>query len=353
MLPGMLFLALVACTPSDSDSDSAGTPPPMGEPLDVPANEWTWVDVDGTTCDDGSQTGMAVNPGTSNNVLIFMNGGGACWDYTTCFVAQTAAKGPFAGPQWAQVDGELGGTIMDRDSADNPFADWTFVFVPYCTGDLHGGDIVVTYEQNGDSRSYNHTGHTNILRDLERLGPTFTDPDKLVVSGASAGGGGTLLNYASFRWYWPNATSYLLDDSLPMFEGDAIQSWMRETWIETWDLHTVVDPVCTSCDSDFSQMHVQLAADFPDDRMALLESMQDGTISNYLLMSGPTFQTNLEQLDADVLTPSTQWNRFFINGSSHTMVGSPSRFTTSDGDNLWPWLQSFVNDDASWTDVGP
>jgi hypothetical protein len=352
----MIFIALFACTPQDSDDTDAAatTAPPMGEPIDAPAGEWTWVDVAGTTCDDGSQTGMAVNPGTSNNVLVYMNGGGACWDYTTCFVAQTAAQGPFGAAQWAQYDNSLGGSIFDRTDAENPFKDYSFVFVPYCTGDLHGGDQMVTYSDSSHSEDYYHTGHTNILEDMKRVGPTFPAPDKLVISGASAGGGGVLLNYATYRWYWPDAESYLLDDSLPMLVGDDVQPWLRETWIETWDLHTVVDPICpTACTNDFSQMHVALAADYPDDRMALLSSEQDATISGYLLMAQSTFETNLNELDAAVIEPSQQWNRFFVNGNSHTMIGSPGRFHTSDGVELWPWMTQMVTDDAAWDSVGP
>ena len=38
-------------------------------------------------CADGSQTGFAINPAPtpSNDALIFLEGGGACWDGTTCW----------------------------------------------------------------------------------------------------------------------------------------------------------------------------------------------------------------------------------------------------------------------------
>lgn len=351
----MLILAWFACTvPDDSDTDApADAPPPIGAPIDAPADTWTWVDVEGTSCDDGSPTGIAVNPGATDNVLVLFNGGGACWDYTTCIDLGTAASGPFGASQWSGYARAWRGSVFDRASEDNPFSDWTYVFIPYCTGDLHGGDHVVTYTRGDDSAEYAHVGHTNVLRDLERIAATWTDPDKLVVAGLSAGGGGVLLNYATFRWYYPNTESYLIDDSLPMFVGDAIQPWMRETWIETWHLTPTVEPVCPGCAADFSQFHSALAARYPDDRMALTSSMQDATISGYYLMSGPSYEKNLDLLDTTILGPSPVWNRFFIEGDQHTMITAPGRVATTEGQGLWPWLTALVTDDPLWADVGP
>lgn len=349
----MWFLFLAACGPTHTDTTADEPAPPLGAPIDAPAGEWTWVEVDGATCNDGSPTGIAVNPGTSNNVMAFFNGGGACWDYTTCIDLGTAAAGPFGASQWSRYERALGGTVLDRTDAENPFADWTYVFIPYCTGDLHGGDHVVSYTRGEVSEEYAHVGHTNVLRDLERVAATWTAPDKLVVAGLSAGGGGVLLNYATFRWYYPQAAGYLLDDSLPMFIGDAIQPWMRNTWVETWNLHPTVDPLCSDCTDDFSRFHGALSTAFPDDRMALLSSQQDGTISGYFLMSGPSYEKNLAALDTTILGPSTSWNRYFIEGDSHTMTFDPARHDTSDGHALWPWLTAMVTDDPKWSDVGP
>lgn len=352
----MIPFALLACapTPADSDTDAAvDLAPPLGAPIEAAPEAWTWVDVEGTSCDDGSPTGIAVNPGTTNDLLFLFNGGGACWDYTTCIDLHTASTGPFGAAQWRGWERGFGGTVLDRDDPENPFATWTYVFVPYCTGDLHGGDHVVTYTRGEDSAEYAHVGHTNVLRDLERIGATWTAPDRVAVSGLSAGGGGVLINYATVRWYYPDAKSYLLDDSLPMFIGDALQPWMRETWIETWNLHPVIDPVCSDCADDFSKLHAALSTKYPNDRMALLSSLQDATISGYYLMSGPSFQANLEALDRDVLADAPPWNRYFVSGDSHTMLGDPGDFETSDGAKLWPWLTAMISDDAAWTDVGP
>ena len=66
-------------------------------PLPGAPGSWTWVDVPGMGCDDGSATGVAVNPapgsgaGSGGALFIYFMGGGACWDASTCFVLNTAA----------------------------------------------------------------------------------------------------------------------------------------------------------------------------------------------------------------------------------------------------------------------
>ena len=347
------LLLLLACTNAqDTDVvDSSAPAPELGEPITADANTWTWVDFPDSACDDGSATGIGVNPGTSSNVLFFFNGGGACWDYETCFVAHTASQGPFGKSELKDTVRYLTGSILDRDDKDNPFADWSYVFVPYCTGDLHGGDHVVTYANSTDSADYHHVGHSNVLAYLKRLGATWPTPDQLVVSGASAGGGGALLNYRDVRRYWPDTKMALLDDSLPLFEGDDIQPWLRTTWATEWDLTPLMEQACPDCAGDFSLWHKTLRTMYPDDRMALLSSEQDGTISGYYLLSAEHFQEDLLKMDADVLEPSG-WHTFFITGKSHTMVGSPAKFS-SNGQALWPWLTQMVNDDPAWASVAP
>lgn len=348
----MLVFALLACH-GPADSDTGVAPPVLGEPITAPAGEWTWVDVDGTACDDGSTTGLAINPGTSTNLLVFMMGGGACWDYVTCFTVGTASHGPFGAEEWSDYPPALGGSIFDRGDANNPFADWSYVFVPYCTGDLHGGDGIVTYTQGDNARDYHHTGHSNIVADLARVAPTFPNPGRVVVSGASAGGGGTLMNYPTFRWYWPDVPMNLLDDSLPLLQGDAIQPWLRETWTASWNLNGLLDDLCPDCETDFSRLHVALGERWPNDRMALLTSEEDETISGYLLMSGERYKGYLHALDEDVFATSPTWKRFFVAGDGHTMIGNPARHETAAGDELWPWLTQMVTDDPAWASVGP
>ena len=78
---------------------SAGTIDPIyasgfeSQPIVAPANTWTYVPFGDAYCGNNSTTGIGVNlSSTGNRVLIFLNGGGACWDAQTCMTLQTAAN---------------------------------------------------------------------------------------------------------------------------------------------------------------------------------------------------------------------------------------------------------------------
>src|SRR5262249_23910923 len=146
------------------------------------------------------------------------------------------AHGPWGSSEFAAFSSNFAGTILDHGVAANPFKDYSAVFVPYCTGDLHAGDAVKTYSESGDSRIIHHKGHANVLAYLTRVAATFKAPGQIAVTGSSAGGGGVLFNYASFREYWPSTPMLVIDDSLPFFQGDGVAPSLRSAWYANWNL---------------------------------------------------------------------------------------------------------------------
>ena len=65
-----------------------------------------------------------------NKVLVFLQGGGACWqDFYFCNILADSQAPPFP-PSG----------IWDFDSPENPFADYSIVYMPYCDGSVHTGD---------------------------------------------------------------------------------------------------------------------------------------------------------------------------------------------------------------------
>ena len=237
-----------------------------GLPIDAPTNTWTWVDVPGSACDDGTPTGIGVNLTGSPNVLVYLQGGGACWDALTCLTLNSATHGPYGSAQFtAQFPpaGNATGTAFDRTQAGNPFATWNFVYVPYCTGDLHGGQNVAMYATNSGTRAYHHVGHTNVQAYLRRLIPTFASAQKVVLSGSSAGGYGTLLNQPDFHTAFPNSKLYVLDDSGPVITG--FPTAQLQGFMTNWRLDLVTDPVCgMACRTDLSLLQSSLATTYGD-----------------------------------------------------------------------------------------
>ncbi|MFL5353741.1 pectin acetylesterase-family hydrolase [Archangium sp.] len=350
-----LLLLPLAATPIAGCGNGSPdpTPPATSGPIDTPKNTWTWVDFPDSACDDGSPTGIAVNKGDSKNLLVFLNGGGACWDFSTCFQLNTASHGPFGKAQFQVLSRQLSGTILNRALPNNPFADWNLVFVPYCTGDVHAGDNVIDYKDSssGASRTYHHVGRANLAAYLQRLGVTFS-PEKLVVSGSSAGGFGAAFDHDLFRATFPNAQGYLVDDSGPPLKGDAISSSLREAWYQSWRLDKALEPTCPECRDDLSQAMKHLAQRFPQDRIALLSSTQDSVIRSYFSLSADSFQTALNTTLTDVLEPQPNFRAYVVEGQFHTFLGSPDAHPAQ-GVKLTDWLGQMVRDDASWQSLEP
>ncbi|MFO0725873.1 MAG: pectin acetylesterase-family hydrolase [Myxococcota bacterium] len=318
-------------------------------PITAPARTWTWIDFPESACDNGTATGIGINLGDDRkNLMIFMNGGGACWDQITCTIANTATHGPFGQAQFTALGAALNGGFFDRNNANNIFKDWSYVFVPYCTGDVHAGDNVANY-----GAPYHHTGHKNMVAFLDRLAATFTAPEKVLMSGSSAGGFGAALNYVAARDRWATPKMYLLDDSGPALPGNYIPASERDAWYSAWNIGEILDPLCgQDCHTDFSIAMRNLAQKYPNDRMALLSSLQDNVIRGFVNLSGPEFETGLRQLGTDVLDPLPNFKYFFITGQSHTMLGNPSGFN-SNGHNLVDWVTQELTDDPNWASTKP
>src|SRR5450432_884591 len=202
--------------PGDGGTPDAGaTDASAGAPISATPGTWTWVDVPGSACDDGTPTGFAVNPGAGDDLLVYFEGGGACWDYTTCFVLKSAMQGPVGKAQWATRATQINVGPFDRAHATNAFRASSYVYIAYCTGDLHGGSNVATYT-GADTRMFHHVGHLNAVTYLARIAATWPHPSRVVVSGTSAGGFGATLNYDMFRAAFPAAKMALVDDAGPL-----------------------------------------------------------------------------------------------------------------------------------------
>jgi hypothetical protein len=322
-------------------------------PFGATPGTWTWIDVPGTSCGDGSPTGFAVNVGDTADVLLFLDGGGACWDYATCFLSPLASPGPFGRAQLPGRTAGFAGTPFDRADARNAFARFTFVFVPYCTGDLHAGDAQRSYSTAGlPARSFAHRGRANLRADVARLAAEVPSPRRLVVSGASAGGYGALLNYDAVRAAWPSERAFLLDDSGPPLEGDALQPALRGAWRSSWALDPLLDALCATCRDDFSAAVPAIVARHPADRVALLSSLQDRVIGAFTLLPGPAFEVALRLTVRDRFDPLPQARTFLVPGDAHALLAAPASFTAG-GVELRDWLRQMVEGDAAWRSVGP
>ena len=192
---------------------------------------WNCCAISGAICRDGSPTGFYVRYGSVNRLLVYLEGGGAC-DEPRVLRSQSrqsaaihcgrrnrhriarAARGRAA---------TRGDRHFDMTHAANPFKDWNQVYVPYCTGDVHFGTKTnVVVDATNVPAPQQFVGYLNMQKFVARLVPTFRTVERVVLTGASAGGFGAGLNYGMVQDCFGTVPVTVIDDSGPPFTGPGI-----------------------------------------------------------------------------------------------------------------------------------
>jgi hypothetical protein len=100
-----------------------------------------WTPFEGgseTTCADGSAVGFLERAADPTRVVLFFEGGGACFSEESCAFDGDDKVYISSSEVTPQSLRDRGG-VFDFDEPQNPVADYSFVYVPYCTGDGHLG----------------------------------------------------------------------------------------------------------------------------------------------------------------------------------------------------------------------
>jgi hypothetical protein len=152
-------------------------------PASTSAQTGNWQKVaggDGTVCSDGSAYSFYAHPGNTRNLLIYFQGGGACWSGLTCDPKSTLYRSNLKEVDPAKEQG-----IFDFGNAENPFRNYFVVFVPYCTGDVHLGNRVAKYRSY--QAEFHHNGFNNAMSALRWTFANVASPQSVFVAGGSAG----------------------------------------------------------------------------------------------------------------------------------------------------------------------
>jgi hypothetical protein len=185
----LLVVAALAATVAGcgGNDDDAGTVATTATTTATASSDRTWEKVvpgGDCECADGSEFAFFERRADPTKVVFFLDGGGACFDAETC--AFTALGNPGEeNYDWKVTDdpAEEGG-IFDFARADNPFADYSFLYVPPCTGDAHLGDVTREYSPE---LTVEHNGFVNGTAALTYLSEKYPDAAQVVVVGKSVG----------------------------------------------------------------------------------------------------------------------------------------------------------------------
>jgi hypothetical protein len=239
------------------------------------------------------------------------------------------------------------GGLFDRTVANNPYKDSSFVFVPYCTGDIHAGDAEQQFLF--PPRTMHFSGRKNLEAFLERIVPAFHAASRVTLIGASAGGFGAAINYWRVQEAFGSTRVDLVDDS--GIALDQKQMPLFPIWKKAWNMDGALPPDCDECKKNVGALPAYYSKTYPGSRMALLSYDLDNVISVFFLMNQKSFAGNLEDWLGTHVAPLPNMRFFVAHGASHVLLGDLG--LTSGGVVLGDWLGQMKDDAPGWTDVAP
>jgi len=354
-----LACALIALLAACGNSDPAGggspdaTPTGGDNPYPGSENNWLWVPVDGTQCMDGSATGMAVNtrPG-STKLVIYLEGGGACFNSFTCSgVAHDNGFGENEMATFVRDAGSAG--LFNREETDNPLAGYSFVFIPYCSGDIFAGD-----NDNGFGGRV-QAGYRNMGHYVDELVKAYPSVQRVVLTGSSAGGFGAAYNYDRVQQAFGDVPVTLIDDSGPPLSSKYMTPCLQQHVREVWNLDATLPADCADCTqsdgSGLSNLVTYLGDKYPDRDFGIISSTRDGVIRLFYGWGWPncsnpmppmpeaTFAEGIAEMRDETLASYDNLSMFTIDSGLHVwLLENPLGSTVVSGTTLTDWMRSVL-----------
>jgi hypothetical protein len=365
--PVIALLLLASCSSDDDDPP----PTPVAPPLASTPGGFVKLTPTATTIDGRSvQATCSKAPGTNaefhfwarrgsvDKLVVFFEGGGACWDSGTCSLPIHAGTAPgqpalFKAEILPTDNPTTYGGMFDLNDARNPVKDWSIVYIPYCTGDIHGGSKTTAYTNpfNGQAYSIEHRGHDNFRVVLRWMQDNFAEPQQLLVTGSSAGGYGAVLNFPWVRDAFPKGSAVMLADASQGVTPASFDALRNANWnIQLSDAVYGANPQSTPT----SALVRGLSGKFGGDRMAQyttgldLVQMQfyDVMVNGLAGVQGTACQAWADQMVAGLqhnqIAPN--FRSYLAAGTTHTLMRGPLYFSeTSAGTSFLGWMGALLS----------
>lgn len=356
--------ALTACGGDGGDA-GAGDEPDAGREgafadAQVVEGQWSFVPVDGMTCMDGSATGIGVNLNrASDKLVIVYEGGGACFNEYSCAGAfhQNGYRAVDL-DAFARNEGRAG--LFDRADLDNPVRAWSYVFVPYCTGDIHAGDNPSSL---GGRRAVGYVNSTlAVSRVRDELGEGLS---QVLLTGYSAGGFGALYNYDQVQRIFGDVPVDLLDDSGPPVSATYFTPCLDQLAREVWNLEATLPAGCAECRTiGLGALIPYYSAALADRRQGYIASLEDEVLRQFFGFGYPSCDQPRVPMDAEVFRAAIEELRgattglanvglFTLESDEHVFtIGRPLANVRVGDSTLAAWIGELVGGDR-FTSVGP
>lgn len=293
-------------------------------------------------CSDGSPFKFFIHRADPAKVVFFLQGGGACFSKETC-----GTKPSFTRNLQGRAEFESTRTgIFDVENPNNPFAGWSIVLVPYCTGDVHLGNAVHDY---GDGVVIHHVGAVNATTALTATAAAFPKATKVAVVGASAGSAATPMAAGLAADLFPKSEILAVADASGAYPGTPAVTKAIGT---LWGIDSVRPnwPEAAPHDSDgwtLPGLFVQSTRHAPRIRWARINNAYDSVQADFLKLANLAGGDEKDLINQNLKVArdgGVEVHDFLAGGTNHTIVGKAELYTaTEGGTKLRDWLVSFID----------
>lgn len=319
---------------------------------DPEIGQWYRITPEGTQSSDGSEWHGLLKIGSENKVAVYFFGGGASInEYTS-----EHGKDFFATSAGYQDFVSLGG--ISSNSEDNPFKDWTFLVIPYATGDFHCGTGVYRYEDADGSKAVYHTGYRNYSAFLGAAQPYIGNPDTLLITGFSAGGFATSLLADDVIDRFPSAgnITVCVDSSLLLYDGwhdTAEKLWQAPTEIteRLTGNNIVLDSLSALHEKRGNSVKILFDCSYRDDTLQQYQGYIRNGVMEKNKENGDIFQDDLARMVHDLKKNIPNIGIYIWNyaedkethNTQHTII-SANAFDKLNGEkSIADWIYDAVN----------
>ncbi|MDR8389552.1 pectinacetylesterase family protein [Aliifodinibius sp. S!AR15-10] len=306
-----------------------------------------------TSCALGSKFQFYTREASPEKLLIYFVGGGACWNGTQCNPSTNPTPYTYrlgkVNTKAVEVDG-----ILNVNHPENPFADYTIVAVPTCTGDLFLGDNITEYSYKSDrgkskTITVHHRGYDNAMTTLEWAFEHVPDPDIVVVSGSSAGGVAAPLYANVVANHYLNARVIGIGDAAGAYRREAMQG----VALQNWNIREVIQQHTAFADMDTNSLgvedlYIQAASqNLPNLELYQVDQAYDQRQRFFLSLAGnqnPDVIGLITENHNEIRNHDPGFRSFLIGGYEHTVFTSP-RYYFFESDNMLfrDWVQRILD----------
>lgn len=303
---------------------------------------------DGPICIAGTPYSVFTREGNPSKLLVFEQGGGACWqDFYFCNVLAEDQAPPL--PRTG---------IWDFDEPDNPFADHSIVYMPYCDGSVFSGDNEVVDPSFPFGPVRFHRGLRNQSAGMDVAKEVFPRARRITVAGSSAGGVGVAgFAPALVRFLYGNQVHLTVFNDAGPVAVNLEDTAALEARAADWQFARFFPESCTEC-SATGQPTAVIDWRLEHDR-TVREAFYstDGDAIDRFFVNVATQEAYrallLEEHGALHEEHPERYKRFIRSGDdSHTALQTPLFYSgTVEGVTLDEWTRDFLVPTPFWEDL--